>query len=308
MFIINHTKWFLSIGAVLAVCAVVCVGMFGLQPGIDFTGGTIVEVSYQGDVPAIEDVRSAVADVVDSASVRQTGDRGYTVRTAFLSDAEREDLIAGLTFNPETPPTQERVSSIGPVIGEELTSKALWAIGIVIVVIILFIAFSFRKVQVRDEKDETVHGLSSWYYGLAAIIALMFDTLMPTAMFALLGVYAGAEVDILFVTALLAILGYSVNDTIVVFDRIRENVIANHEEKSGKSFDDIVGNSLSQVMTRSINTSLTTFFVLLILYLFGGSTTQFFALTLLAGVVAGTYSSIFLASPLLVVFNQWKGE
>jgi len=309
MFVINNTKLFLSIAGVLILAAIGCVGLLGLNVGIDFSGGTIIEVSYPDERPHVNRVEQAVSSVAEGGvSVRRAGEDGYAIRTAFLEEAEREAVISRLSFNASNVPSQERVSSIGPAIGSELTSKALWAIGIVIVVIILFIALSFRRVRMKrsEEEDDPPRGLSSWYYGLAAIGALIFDTLIPTAVFAIMGVMAGAEVDVLFVTALLAILGYSVNDTIVVFDRIRENLIRNNQEEQEEPFRDVVGRSLMQTYTRSINTSLTTFAVLVMLYTLGGTTTQFFALTLLAGVVAGTYSSIFIASPLLVVIHMWR--
>lgn len=312
MFVIKNTKIFLAIASVIILLAVSSIFGFGLNIGIDFKGGTIIEVSYPEEYPTQQQVETVVGEVANGGfSVRPVGESGYSIRTPFLEDIEREMLIEGLTFSEENTPRQDRVSSIGPVIGDELTSKALWAMGIVILVIIVFIAFSFRKVSgdiepEGDKKKNHTRGLSSWYYGLSAIIALMFDTIVPTGAFALFGTFVPAEIDILFVTALLAILGYSINDTIIVFDRIRENLVENHSKKKKEEFADTVGRSLGETYTRSTNTSLTTFFVLLMLYIFGGSSTQFFAFTLLVGVVAGTYSSIFIASPLLVVFNSWK--
>jgi len=181
---------------------------------------------------------------------------------------------------------QKRFNTIGPAIGEELKQKAYIAMGIVVLAIILFIAFAFRKVS---------EPVSSWKYGFVAILALMHDIIIPTGVFALLGLFTGAEVDILFVTALLAILGFSVNDTIVVFDRIRENLMLNKERNKNENFAETVGHSLEQTFARSINTSLTTLLVLLTLLFVGGESTKYFALTLVIGVIAGTYSSIFLA-------------
>ena len=190
---------------------------------------------------------------------------------------------------------QERFNSIGPTIGKELRNKAFVAIGIVIIAIMLFVAFVFRKVS---------KPVSSWKYGVAAIIALIHDIIVPTGVFAFLGYILGVEIDILFVMALLAILGYSVNDTIVVFDRVRENLRLNREHGSEESFDLTVGKSLNQTYARSINTSLTTLFVVIALFFFGSEATQDFALVLAIGIIAGTYSSIFLATPLLVAINK----
>jgi preprotein translocase subunit SecF len=166
----------------------------------------------------------------------------------------------------------------------------------VVLAIILFVTFAFRKVS---------DAVSSWAYGSVAIIALLHDILVPSALFAVLGVTAGAQIDLLFVMALLAILGFSVNDTIVVFDRIREN-LREHQDQGQESFSDIVGTSLQQTFARSVNTSLTTLIVLAALYLLGGESTELFSLTLLVGVIAGTYSSLFFASPLLVKVYEWR--
>ena len=188
---------------------------------------------------------------------------------------------------------------MGPVIGAELRQKELIAIALVILCIVLFIAFVFRKIS---------EPVSSWKYGLVAIITLIHDIAIPSGVFALLVHYRAAEIDILFTTALLAILGISLNDTIVVFDRIRENLRRNREMRGKETFEETVGKSLQQTYIRSFNTSFTVILVLLSLFLIGGETTKNFALTLLVGMVAGTYSSIFLASPLLVILNNLQSK
>jgi len=301
MYIVKHTKFFIIFSLFVAILAFISIFSFGLRSGIDFTGGSIIELTYPSQLPQQSELEEAVSRVIDGGySIRPSGDNGYTIRTPFLEDAIRETLISEVTFSEDNIPNQDRISSIGPVMGDELTSKALIAIGIIVLLTIIFIAFSFRKVRGGEDEPK---GLSSWYYGLAAIISLVFDTLVPTGAFALLGAFSYVEMDILFVTALLTILGYSINDTIVVFDRIRENLI---ETKHKVAFNDIVGRSLSETYMRSINNSLTTFLTLLMLYVIGGTTTQNFAFVLMGGVIAGSYSSIFLASPLLVAFNAWK--
>ncbi len=304
MFIIKRTKLFLSIAGVLMIAALVSIFTWGLHPGVDFTGGTIIEVSYPEGRPDQVEVNNVIGSFVEgSFSVRATGDNGYAIRTPFLEETQRNDIVKSLESNH--PIVLERLSSIGPTIGDELTQRAEIAIAVVILAIILFIAFSFRGV--RDEDSAEKHrGVSSWFYGLAAIVALIFDTLIPTGAFALLGEFTSVEVDILFITALLAILGYSVNDTIVVFDRVRERIKENKEYKRHESFEETVGVSLKSTIVRSINTSLTTVIVLILLYIVGGSTTEFFALTLIIGVIAGTYSSIFIACPLLVFLASLK--
>jgi preprotein translocase subunit SecF len=178
------------------------------------------------------------------------------------------------------------------VVGNELKQKAYVAIAVVVLCIVLFIMFAFRRLK------------NPLNYGLATIIALLHDVIVPTGVYVVYTHYTGAEIDVLFVSAILAILGYSVHDTIVVFDRVRENMLKHGNNK--KSFEEIVGESVSQTFGRSINTSVTIFITLLALYLIGGSSTQPFAFVLLMGVIFGTYSSIFLASPLLVTLEGWR--
>jgi preprotein translocase subunit SecF len=194
-------------------------------------------------------------------------------------------------------PVIERSNTVGPVAGAELKSKAVKAIAVVILMIVLFITFVFRKVS---------NPVSSWKYGLATIVALIHDVVIPTGVFVFLGATLGHELDLLFVTGLLAILGYSVHDTIVVFDRVRENLRINQEQNRTEDFEHVVGKSVSQTFARSINTSLTIFITLLALYIFGSTATKDFSLLLLIGVIIGTYSSIFVASPLLVTFFKFQ--
>jgi preprotein translocase subunit SecF len=208
-----------------------------------------------------------------------------------------------------------RFTSIGPVIGQELRSKAIWAIAGVVAVIVLYVAYAFAGIGTP---------VRSWTYGGITILVLMHDILVPTAVMAVLGYLVGAEVDVLFVMALLAVLGYSVNDTIVVFDRVRELLVANRDEhviereEAGIVMKDVsytltapyaqlVNTAVVQTLARSINTSITTVAALVALYFLGGDVTQTFALVLLAGVLAGTYSSICIASPLVVAYAKWRG-
>ena len=222
------------------------------------------------------------------------------MKTRDLTEEERSLIVSSISQDGQYQIEERRYNSIGPVIGQELRKKAFWALLVVVLAIILFIAFAFRKVT---EVANSNNKVSSWKYGFSAIIALIHDILIPAGIFTLLGHYfINYQIDAVFVMAILAILGFSVNDTIVVFDRIRENLNLTKKE----TFDEIVGKSLRQTMARSINTSLTTLIVLLILYFFGGESTQQFALVLSLGVIFGTYSSIFLASPLLTLFQKRK--
>jgi preprotein translocase subunit SecF len=320
MNIVQNKRIFFWISGILVAAAIGAVVFFGLNLSIDFTGGSITEIQYEDESPSIEQVESQVQQMgFASVSVRPTGEGGYIIRTPFLESQQHQDLLNTLTFpNATSTPTnatgtaasaatgtgayqltEQRFSSIGPAVGSELRTKALWGLGLVIAGIILFIAFAFRKVS---------EPVSSWKYGLVAIAALIHDIALPVGVFAVLSATMGAQVDVLFVMALLAILGYSVNDTIVVFDRTRENLKENKDLNRKEPFAKTVGRSLEQTYTRSVNTSLTTGLVLLALYFFGAASTQLFALVLLVGVLAGTYSSIFLASPLLVQVYEWQIE
>ncbi len=312
MHFIRYTNIYLLIAASVMTISIALIVSLGLPLGIDFTGGSLTEVAY--DVrPDKATVIAATSDLVPGdLSVRETVDEsgrdGFMIRTKDLSEAERQSVADALTALGQGG-TVTRFTSIGPVIGQELKDKAVWAIGAVVLVIVLYVAFAFRGVR---------KPVGSFVYGGITILALIHDVLVPAAVMALLGYFLGAEVDVLFVMALLAVLGYSVNDTIVVFDRVRENLIKYRQEKKTrvkneygqwedavdytftKPFPEVVGEALDQSLLRSINTSLTTFVSLLALYVFGAAVTQTFALVLMAGVVAGAYSSIFFASPLLV--------
>ena len=199
-----------------------------------------------------------------------------------------------LSLDGSVQPVEKAFDSIGPILGAEALRKAYISIFLVILGIVLYITFAFRKVS---------EPVSSWKYGLVAVVALIHDVIIPTGLFSILGHFAGYEVDTLFITALLVILGFSVHDTIVVFDRVRENL---KNASAKKPFGEIVGESISQTFTRSINTSLTTLIALVVLYFVGGATTQHFTLALIVGIATGTYSSIFIGSPLLVTIERWR--
>ncbi len=284
----------LSIGAMM---------YFGFNFGIDFKGGTITQVSYPGGRPAQDEVRAAIQKInlpnANDTQVQPTGTNGYIVRSREIINDEKPAFLNALTLNGKAPTTVDNYNSIGPVVGNELKKKALTAIVVVIICIVIFITYAFRHVS---------EPVASWKYGLATIVALVHDVIIPTGLFVTYIHYHHGEIDVLFVSAILAILGYSVHDTIVVFDRVREHLRVNREERKKENFDITVGKSVSETFGRSINTSLTIFLVLLALYILGGEATRNFALVLLFGVVIGTYSSIFVASSLLVTLEKFQGR
>jgi preprotein translocase subunit SecF len=317
MFAITYRTILLYIAAVLMVGSVALIGFFGLRLGIDFTGGSLTEVAYE-TAPAQAEIEAALVPLsLGGVSVRGSADEAsrtaYLIRTRDLSEAERQ-AVADATTALGSGGEVTRFTSVGPVIGEELRSKAVWAIGAVMLIIILYVAFAFSGIGTP---------VSSWTYGGVTIFVLLHDVLVPTALMSILGVTMGAEVDVLFVMALLAVLGYSVNDTIVVFDRVREKLVQNrtehkskreeagvfHEEATytlNRPYEELVGEAVEETLARSINTSLTTALAVGALYVFGGAVTQTFALVLLAGILAGTYSSVCIASPLIVAYAKWK--
>jgi len=318
MFSTIYKKFFLLVAVVIMLSSLVIIITLGVKYSIDFTGGSLMEISYDS-TPAKELVENAVNALGFSGfSVRESGisesnKTGYLIRTKDLSEAERTQLetaMLGVGGGAKV----ELFTSVGPIIGNELKDKAIWAISIISLIIIIYVAYVFAGVG---------KPVSSWVYGGITIFVLFHDILVPTAMMSLLGLWRGAEIDVLFVMALLAVLGYSVNDTIVIFDRVRENLKANRIEKKVKQtlpggvvheeveytltkpFSEIVGSAVSLSLARSINTSFTTLIALTALFFFGGSLTQNFALILIAGVIAGTYSSICIASPLLVAYADY---
>lgn len=292
MFAVKNKKIFLLTSLTLVLISILFVIFHGLKPSIQFTGGSMTEVVYTENRPDVSMLESEIKDAGFSALVQPANDMGLIVRTKDLHEEERVELLSIL--NPNGDMQQVSFTSIGPSIGSELQTKATLALIIVSIAIILFIAYTFRQVS---------KPVSSWKYGSVAVITLVHDVVLTTGAFALIGMFTGAEVDMLFVVALLTILGLSVNDTIVIFDRIRENIRLN---KSNKPFDVVVGESLEQSYTRSINTSLSTMIVLVALAIFGPESTKMFAITLTFGMFFGTYSSIFLASPLLVQMYEWQ--
>ena len=301
MNILKHKKIFLTFSALLVFLSIGAAIFWGFNLSVDFKGGAVYEIEYKNTVPTISEVHEQIqgAELL-RATVQKIGENGFIIKTAELSTVTKSKLDAQLTFDNKFTFEEKRVKSIGPSVSSELTKKALFAILFITIITILFIAYVFRKVS---------QPVSSFKFGLVAIMALLHDIIIPIGIFAFLGAFfVGYQIDVLFVTALLAILGYSVNDTIVVFDRIRENLNAekNPGNIKGQRFEELVGKSLNQTITRSINTSVTTFIVLFLLYLIGGETTKPFALVLSIGVLAGTYSSIFLASPLLVMIEKMQ--
>jgi len=291
---IHRTVYFWITGLILAA-AFGATLFFGLPLDIDFTGGSLMQVGYQNERPLLADIQKQIAVVpLGVISVRASGANAVSIRTRTLTPFEHSAVLTVLSQSAST--TELSYTSVGPTLGGQFAHKALWAILAVALAIILYIAFAFRKVS---------RPVPSWGYGLTVIAILVHDLIIPAGFFAILAHFTGARVDALFVTALLALLGYSVNDTIIIFDRIREHLARNEKIGSKELFEQTVGKSISETMTRSINTSLTVVLALLSLVILGASATRVFALVMLVGVIAGTYSSILLAAPLLIPLARY---
>lgn len=246
-----------------------------------------MEIEYNQARPSLEEIDKSVVNLkLENLTFKPVGERGMIFRLKDINEEKHQEVLKALSDV-----TEKRFDSIGPVIGSELKRKSLIALGLVLAMIILYVAYAFRKVS---------RPVASWKYGLVAVVALIHDIAIPMGVFVVLGRFYGIEIDILFVTALLTILGFSVHDTIVVFDRIRENL-----KKFGSAdFESTVEQSVKETIGRSINTSLTVALTLLAVFILGGESIKYFTLALLIGVVVGTYSSIFIASPLLVVWHK----
>lgn len=292
--IVQKRNYLFGLSLILLAPGIIGLAMWGLRLGIDFTGGSLIRLNFSGTPPATQIVQeAATAAGLPTLLIQETGVNGLTIRSEALSNDQRSNFLEKLTAkDPST--VQESFESIGPTIGNELKRKAITATAIVLLIIVLYITWAFRRVSSGP--------VPSWVYGVCAIIALVHDLFMVVGVFAIFGRFFGIEIDALFVTALLTVLGFSVHDTIVVYDRIRERLIS----AAGKTFEDVVNESLNQTMIRSINTSMTALLILTALFLFGGETIRNFVLALLIGIASGTYSSIFVATPLLVVWHNWK--
>ena len=292
--LMKYKVWYFIFSLLIILPGIYFLITSGLKLGIDFTGGALLQYKFERSIDTNELKRQISRQDIEVSQIVPSSDNTYIIKTKLTQQDKINDLKSDLGKQFGTV-EEQRVEFIGPVIGAELRQKSILAVILASVLIVLYIAFSFRKIPKPT---------SSWRFGIAAIIALLHDILVVIGVFAILGKFLGVEVDTLFVTALLTVIGFSVHDTIVVFDRIRENLIKN----TGKKFIDVANLSVVQTLGRSLNTSLTVVFVLLALLLFGGETLKWFVAALLIGIISGTYSSIFNATALLVWWEERLGH
>jgi len=290
--IIKHRNLWLSLSGIMVVASIIFISLWGLKFGLDFTGGSLLEVKFTSGQRSVSTVQAGLNDTQVSSLIIQPTEDSMILRFQESDEDTHQAVVNALRQLPEAQAGLEEVrfEAIGPSIGQELRSKAFWLMFFVLIVIIIYIGLAFQRVS---------KPVASWKYGLTAIIALFHDLLITIGVFSLLGHFYGVEINTTFVVALLTVLGYSVNDTIIVFDRTRENL-----PKSTGSFAETVNSSLNQTFVRSINTVITTLLALLAVLFFGGESIREFVLALIIGIFCGAYSSIFVASPLLVVWQR----
>lgn len=290
--VVKKRAYFYIFSSLLIVLSLLAIFVWKLNLGIDFRGGSIIELSASGIADDGEKIKSeSLTAGVTIDTVSTSGNDKIILRCRNLTTSEHENLISQFSKN-NSRIVETSYQTIGPIVSRDITNKAIWAVVVASIAIILYIAYAFRKVP---------KPASSWRFGLTAVAALIHDLIVTTGFVAVVGhFYSFMQVDSLFITALLTVMGFSVHDTIVVFDRLRENMIRH----PNSSLETLANDSIVQTISRSINTSLTTIMVLLALYLIGGSTISHFVLILIAGITFGTYSSIFIATMLLISWQN----
>ena len=288
--IVKYKYFYIAFSLTLMLLGIIFLIFWGLKFGIDFTGGT--KIIYNVNPNEVSSIEKYVPKNIKNGSIVELTKNQYQIQTPPLSQKALGKIENNIQtkFHLSKP---QSITTIGPTIGSELTQDAIYSIIIVITGIIIYIGWAFRKVP---------KPANPWVFGVSAVLAMIHDVIIVFGAFAILGHFFDAPVDSLFVTAILTVIGFSVHDTIVVFDRIRENLI----KTKIINFSDIVNNSLMQTLNRSLNTSFTVLLVLSALFLLGGITIRWFAVALLIGIFSGTYSSIFVASQLLIIYNQYK--
>lgn len=290
MQIVKQRKiWFIFSGT-LFILSLLALLIWGLKFGVDFTGGTLLEVKFK-NTPERLTIQESLKEFNLDVQTQLSDTGNILLKMPPLSEEQHQNILQKLT-NKFGELNEEKFDSIGPTVGQELKSKSIIAVVLVTIMVLLYIAWAFRHVA---------RPVPSIVYGAIVVLTFIHDVTIPLGVFAFLGHFKNIEINSTFIAAVLTILGYSINDTIVVLDRVRENL-----RRLKGNFEDIVETSVHQTISRSINTSLTTILALLAIYFFGGESIKYFALALIIGIALGTYSSIFIAAPLLVVWQKWK--
>ena len=291
MQIIKHRKIYFSISLILFLGSLLSLLVFGLKLGIDFTGGSLMEIEFLQERLSNQEIQEKLKDLeLGQILLQPTGQKGLILKLKDIDEETHQNILGRIGRNQIN---EKRFESIGPLIGQELKKKAFWAIVLALVFIIIYIAWAFRKVS---------QPVASWQYGMVAIIALFHDIFITIGFFSLFSHFRMIEIGLPFVAAFLTILGYSVNNSIVIFDRARENLL----RTNWTDFMEVMNKSVNQSLTRCLNTAVTTLFVLLAIFFLGGQSIKYFSLALIIGIIIGTYSSIFITSSLIVAWQERK--
>lgn len=285
---IKYDKIYFFISGILIVGSLACLAVFGLNPGNDFTGGSILEIEYQNDRPSNQEIRDTLNGLdLGDFNVQPAGEKGLILKMKDISEDTHQQIIKKLSEGKEI--KELRFESIGPVVGQELKSKTMNIVIFSLLAMLVYIAVAFNQLSWPAK---------SWQYAIATLFILFNDILLPLGVFSILGKFYGIQITIPIIAALLTIIGYAINNVVVVYDRLRENVLKTRRRE--ETFEDIANKSINQTLSRQINTSLTTLLPLFFIFFMGGETLKYFALTLILGILSGLYSSIFLACPILV--------
>lgn len=280
---IKYTPLYFFLSLSVIIPGIISLALFGLKPAIDFTGGSLLEIKIQSEQEVSDsDVATTIDSKFEISTIQSLGNNSFILRASKLTNEQNQELLNLLSTLGQT--EEVRFETVGPTLGKELLDKTYVAITLASLAILFYVAWQFKEIK----------------YGICAVIAMLHDTLIVLGSFSLLGYFYGVEVDTLFVTAVLTILSFSVHDTIVVYDRIRESAKLHRNA----SFAEVVNKSIAETLSRSINNSMTIIFMLSSLYLLGGVTTKWFVFALLVGTITGTYSSTFTAAPLLVTWER----
>ncbi|MDD4625200.1 MAG: protein translocase subunit SecF [Candidatus Paceibacterota bacterium] len=291
---LKYKNFFLAVSLILVISCVALMFFWPLKPSIEFTGGAVLEIEYQDNRPGVEEIQEKIKDLgLEEVIVQQTGDKGIILRMQSASEDAHQKITEKLQ---ETGAFEEQsFEAIGPVVGKELSQKTVLLIIVSLAAMLLYIAFAFRNVP---------GPVNSWIYGLASFLMLGHDVIIPLGVFAALGNFYGVQITIPIITALLTVVGYAINNVIVVYDRTRENLV----KSRNLSFGEVANLSINQTLSRQINTSLAVLFPLFAIYFMSGAALKYFSLALIIGIVTGTYSSIFLATPMLVAWLNFRNR
>ena len=289
---LKYKNFFLVFSSLVIITCAVLMVIWPLKPSIEFTGGSVLEIKYQDNRPANQEVQDKIKDLnLGDVAIQQVEDKGLILRMQSTSEDIHQKVVEKLkeTGNFE----EQSFESIGPVVGKELYQKTVLLVIVSLIAMLLYIAFAFRNVP---------GPVSPWIYGLASFLILTHDVVVPLGVFSVLGKVYGIQVTIPIITALLTVVGYAINNVIVVYDRTRENLLRTRNI----NFAEIANISINQTLSRQINTSLAVLFPLFAMYFISGVALKYFSLALILGIITGTYSSIFLATPMLVAWLNFR--